>query len=130
MTRELTDGNIGDETLKLYFLVAKKVKYDLKKIVEITKIRERDAEVLMVRYKDFNEIRMSLANVGKEFHLTSERIRQMIGRCMRRLRYHESQDSMKNFLVGNREPDIKYDPYECPYDGGMVCLDMKFKESK
>lgn len=102
--RELTDRNIGDETLRLFFLVVKKLNghlmkdSTLKHIMRISGLQEREAKAILVRYKDFHTIRNTLNDTASEFGVCRERIRQVISKALRKLRQPTNEENLKGFI--------------------------------
>lgn len=106
--RELNDQNLFDCSLRLFFMVCKKLNCNVLKestirhVELITGVKERELKIMLTRYKDFNAVKMTLKECGNEFGVCQERIRQIICKVMRKIRYHSRIASMEDFLKGEK----------------------------
>ena len=62
------------------------LQYHVRKLFEICNLKEREVEVLMLRY-GFNDRKpMSLEQIGKKYNITRERVRQIEATALRKIR--------------------------------------------
>lgn len=98
----LTDGGLDEveERLDAEFLRDR-----LEKV--FTTLTPREVKVLKLRFGFDGKPAMNLEDVGKEFNLTKERIRQMEGKALRKLRH----PNRSRFIEGKTttEPQVKGD---------------------
>ena len=61
-------------------------------------LTEREKRVLMLRFGIADGRTRTLEEVGKEFNVTRERIRQIEAKALRKLRHPSRSKKMKDFL--------------------------------
>ena len=61
----------------------------------------REAKVLRMRFGIEMSTDHTLEEVGKQFDVTRERIRQIEAKALRKLRHPSRSDKLKSFLEGN-----------------------------
>ncbi len=67
-------------------ILQESMKIEVKKCVDLVPLKEREREVLYLRFGLDTGIPMTLEEVGKIYHITSERVRQIEARAIRKLR--------------------------------------------
>ena len=65
----------------------------------LTTLSEREATVLKLRYGIENGQEMTLEEIGREFHVTRERIRQIEAKALRKLRSKSKKDKLIDYLL-------------------------------
>jgi RNA polymerase primary sigma factor len=68
----------------------------------ISTLSEKEAEIIKRRFGIGDGVSQTLEDVGKEFNVTRERIRQLEGKALRKLRHPSRSQSLKLFLEKNQ----------------------------
>lgn len=58
-------------------------------------LTNREQKVLTMRYNNEGQLQQSLQQVAQVIGVTRERIRQIVKRCIRKMRYRRKIDSLK-----------------------------------
>lgn len=89
---------IEDKTVSapLDSIVQKELKYQIRKVIR--SLSSKEAEIIVRRFGIVNGISQTLEEVGKEFNVTRERIRQLEKKALRKLRCPERSYHLKPFL--------------------------------
>ncbi len=76
---------------------------NLKKVIHevLASLSPREAKVLMLRYGIDTNTEHTLEELGKQFVVTRERIRQIEAKALRKLRHPSRANKLKGFLDGN-----------------------------
>ena len=82
--------------LPLDSIVQKELKLQIKKVMGA--LSEKEAEIIIRRFGIANGVSQTLEEVGKEFNVTRERIRQLEKKALRKLRLPERSNYLKLFL--------------------------------
>ncbi len=96
------DSHIGDfvpdkDVPQPFEAVANKMKREeVRKYLDILSPREK--KVLILRYGFEDNIPRTLEEVGKEFNVTRERIRQIEAKAIKKLRYKSERNRLKDYL--------------------------------
>jgi RNA polymerase primary sigma factor len=77
-------------------LVQKELKLQIRKV--ISSLTDKEAEIIIRRFGIADGISQTLEEVGKEFNVTRERIRQLEKKALRKLRHPDRTNSLKLFL--------------------------------
>jgi RNA polymerase primary sigma factor len=64
----------------------------------LSELSERERRVITLRFGLENERPMTLEEVGSEFHVTRERIRQIEAKALRKLRHPSRSRKLKDYL--------------------------------
>jgi RNA polymerase primary sigma factor len=64
----------------------------------LSELTEREKRVIILRFGLENDRPMTLEEVGKEFHVTRERIRQIEAKALRKLRHPSRSRKLKDYL--------------------------------
>ena len=67
-------------------VIAGTLQYQVRKLFEDCNLKERETEILMLRYGFNDREPMTLEQVGKKYHLTRERVRQIEATALRKIR--------------------------------------------
>lgn len=97
---------IADTTINFEDEFDKITKDDLIKLLYSSNLKERDINVLILRFGLNGNAAMTLEEVGKIFNLTRERIRQIEARALKKIRLNKNSDS---FVWYMDDPDIAID---------------------
>jgi len=99
---EEEDSNLGDfiEDLKAPAPADIASNEDLKKRVKdaLGTLSSRERDVIMMRFGMIDERPRTLEEVGREFNVTRERIRQIEAKALRKLRHPRRATTLKDFL--------------------------------
>jgi RNA polymerase primary sigma factor len=99
---EEEDSNLGDfiEDLKAPAPADIASNEDLKKRVKdaLGTLSSRERDVIMMRFGMIDERPRTLEEVGREFNVTRERIRQIEAKALRKLRHPSRAKTLKDFL--------------------------------
>lgn len=91
---------VADESMPEQFLSAEHVMM-AKQIEEVlAELTEREQRVLHLRFGFIDGRIWTLEEVGKEFHVTRERIRQIEARAIRRLQVKQKTKNLKAYIEG------------------------------
>jgi len=82
--------------LPLDSIVQKELKLQIR--TTISSLSDKEAEIIIRRFGITNGISQTLEEVGKEFNVTRERIRQLEKKALRKLRHPEHADRLKHFM--------------------------------
>jgi RNA polymerase primary sigma factor len=77
-------------------VIQKELKSQIKKVINSLTIKE--AEIIRKRFGIEDGISQTLEEVGRQFQVTRERIRQLEGKALRKLRHPARSQSLKLFL--------------------------------
>jgi RNA polymerase primary sigma factor len=77
-------------------VIQKELKSQIKKVIDSLTIKE--AEIIRKRFGIEDGISQTLEEVGRQFQVTRERIRQLEGKALRKLRHPARSQSLKLFL--------------------------------
>jgi RNA polymerase primary sigma factor len=93
---------IEDKTslVPLDLVIQHELKMQIKKV--ISTLSEKEAEIIKRRFGIGDGVSQTLEDVGKEFNVTRERIRQLEGKALRKLRHPSRSQSLKLFLAKNQ----------------------------
>lgn len=91
---------VGDQTVISPFDAARKE--ELKEIVlqALDKLSEREAKVIMMRFGINMNSDHTLEEIGKQFNVTRERIRQIEAKALKKLRHPSLMPLLKEFFEG------------------------------
>jgi RNA polymerase primary sigma factor len=64
----------------------------------LCELNEREKKIIMLRFGLENERPMTLEEVGREFNVTRERIRQIEAKALRKLRHPSRSRKLRDFL--------------------------------
>jgi len=99
---EEEDGSLGDfiEDLKAPAPADIASNEDLKMRVKdaLGTLSTRERDVIMMRFGMIDERPRTLEEVGREFNVTRERIRQIEAKALRKLRHPSRAKTLKDFL--------------------------------
>lgn len=89
---------IADETMPAQFEFAERnmLKDEIKEA--LATLSQREQEILKLRFGFVNEKLYTLEEIGKEFNVTRERIRQIEVRALRRLRAKNETKKLKDYI--------------------------------
>jgi RNA polymerase primary sigma factor len=82
------------------FMLQEMVKQTLDEVLET--LTDREEKVLRLRYGLFDGKNHTLEEVGREFGVTSERIRQIEAKALRKLRSPSRQNKLREFYYGKK----------------------------
>ena len=77
-------------------VVNKELKQEIKKVMGV--LTHKEAEIIIRRFGIANGVSQTLEEVGKEFNVTRERIRQLEKKALRKLRHPDQSNYLKLFL--------------------------------
>ncbi len=77
-------------------LVQKELQQQIRKV--ISSLNDKEAEIIIRRFGIANGVPQTLEEVGKEFNVTRERIRQLEKKALRKLRHPDRTNYLKLFL--------------------------------
>ncbi|PID50001.1 MAG: RNA polymerase sigma factor RpoD [Proteobacteria bacterium] len=72
----------------------------------LSSLTSREAKVLRMRFGIDMNTDHTLEEVGKQFDVTRERIRQIEAKALRKLRHPSRSDMLRSFLDGNESPPL------------------------
>lgn len=78
-------------------VIQKELKFQIKKVINSLTIKE--AEIIRKRFGIEDGVSQTLEEVGRQFQVTRERIRQLEGKALRKLRHPARSQSLKLFLI-------------------------------
>lgn len=78
-------------------LVQKELRVQIRKVIR--SLNDKEAEIIIRRFGIANGVPQTLEEVGKEFNVTRERIRQLEKKALRKLRHPDRTNYLKIFLV-------------------------------
>jgi RNA polymerase primary sigma factor len=102
---EEDESTIGDfiadpQALDPYEFTAKvKLREEMNEVLDT--LTEREAKVLRLRYGFVDDRPRTLEEVGKEFNVTRERIRQIEAKAIRKLKHPSRSKKLKDFMIKN-----------------------------
>ncbi|HLT00231.1 MAG TPA: sigma-70 family RNA polymerase sigma factor, partial [Acholeplasma sp.] len=82
------------------FMMQEMVKKTLDEVLET--LTDREEKVLRLRYGLLDGKTHTLEEVGREFGVTRERIRQIEAKALRKLRSPQRQNKLKEFYVARK----------------------------
>lgn len=80
-------------------VIQKELKYEIRKAISSLTVKE--AEIIRKRFGIEDGVSRTLEEVGKQFHVTRERIRQLEGKALRKMRHPVRSQSLKLYLERN-----------------------------
>lgn len=103
-SEELSDFKPSDVDIESEF-ISKDLKDVLKKALSVANISERDKEIIDLRFGLTSGIPMRLRQVGEVFDLSRERVRQIEGKALNKLRTDKNILRLKNYIVEEDNQD-------------------------
>ena len=80
-------------------VIQQELKLQVRKVIE--SLSKKEAEIIKKRFGIGDDVSHTLEEVGKHFKVTRERIRQLEGKALRKLRHPQRSHSLKLFLDKN-----------------------------
>jgi RNA polymerase primary sigma factor len=77
-------------------VIQQELKEQVRKV--ISTLTQKEAEIIEKRFGIGDDVSLTLEEVGKQFRVTRERIRQLEGKALRKLRHPARSESLKLFL--------------------------------
>lgn len=91
----------SEETLE-DVTISETLQYHVRKLFEDCNLKEREKEVLMLRFGFNDEKPMTLEEIGKKYNITRERVRQIEAKALKKIR---SSKQVKELAVYMQKPD-------------------------
>ncbi len=85
--------------IPLDMVIQEELKQQVRKV--INSLSRKEAEIIMKRFGIGDGVSLTLEEVGKHFKVTRERIRQLEGKALRKLRHPQRSHNLKLFLEKN-----------------------------
>ena len=86
-------------------IIDKSLKIQLKKIFNDCKLKDREIEILMLRYGIITEQPKTLDEVGKLYNITRERVRQLEAKALKKIRTSKHLKELARY-IGKEEESI------------------------
>ncbi len=80
-------------------VIHQELKAQVRKVIE--SLTSKEAEIITKRFGIGDDVSLTLEEVGKHFKVTRERIRQLEGKALRKLRHPQRSQSLRIFLERN-----------------------------
>ncbi|MBI4682749.1 MAG: RNA polymerase sigma factor RpoD [Nitrospirae bacterium] len=80
-------------------VIQQELKTQVRKVIE--SLTSKEAEIITKRFGIGDDVSLTLEEVGKHFKVTRERIRQLEGKALRKLRHPQRSHSLRIFLEKN-----------------------------
>ncbi len=81
-------------------VINQELKNEVRKVVD--SLTRKEAEIIRKRFGIGDDVSLTLEEVGRHFKVTRERIRQLEGKAIRKLRHPQRSQTLKLFLEKNR----------------------------